>query len=57
MEIIKGIIRTRANIKPTDIELIGINVNNSVIVKYNIGSKVNYFLFMNYFGYKIDFIK
>ena len=45
MEIIKGIIRTRANLKPTDIELIGINVNNSVIVKYNIGSKVNYFLF------------
>lgn len=47
MEIAKGYIRITAdeNIMPTNIEIIGIDINNYVIVKYCLGSKMHYMLY------------
>ena len=49
MEIIRGYIRiktTNINIKPRDIEIIGINVNNLVVIKYFIQETPKYYQFV-----------
>lgn len=49
MEVTKGYIRiktTNIHIKPTNIEIIGINVNNLVIIKYSIHNIIKYHQFI-----------
>ena len=42
MEVFKGVITIKSNIEPENIDIIGIDIENKILIKYTINNQIHY---------------
>ena len=42
MEVFKGVITIKSNIEPENIDIIGIDIENKILIKYTINNQIQY---------------